>query len=342
MSNVLVIRLSAMGDVAMTVPVVASVLQQHPDLHITLISNPRFEAMFGKLERFTFVGVDTKVKYHGLAGIFRLFRDLRRANRFDAVADLHDVLRSMVLRTLFRLSGVKVSHINKGRAEKRALVSASHKQLHQLQTSVSRYCEVFGRLGLSVIPHFTSICSKEHPPVSPLGAKQGQWVGVAPFAQHKGKIYPLDKMEQVVRRLAERSGMRVLLFGGGPKEVAVLEGWAAASESVTSVAGKYPLRDELAILNQCDVLVSMDSANMHLASLVATPVVSVWGATHPFAGFYGYGQNTENIVQCADLDCRPCSIYGNKPCLRGDYACLNGIEPDRIVDKVMKVLSDCV
>ena len=147
-------------------------------------------------------------------------------------------------------------------------------------------------------------------------------------------------MELVVRRLAERSGVRVLLFGGGPKEVAVLEGWTAASESVTSVAGKYPLCDELTILNQCDVLVSMDSANMHLASLVATPVVSVWGATHPFAGFYGYGQNTENIVQCADFDCRPCSIYGNKPCLRGDYACLNGIEPDRIVDKVMRVLSD--
>ena len=86
-------------------------------------------------------------------------------------------------------------------------------------------------------------------------------------------------------------------------------------------------------MSHLNAMLSMDSANMHMASLVATPVVSVWGATHPYAGFMGWGQKPENIVQ-VELDCRPCSIYGQKPCLRGDYACMNMIKPEIIVEKI--------
>ena len=90
-------------------------------------------------------------------------------------------------------------------------------------------------------------------------------------------------------------------------------------------------------MSHLDAMVSMDSANMHMASLVNCPVVSIWGATHPYAGFVGWGQKEENFVQL-DMPCRPCSIYGSKPCLRGDYACLSGIAPEVIADKVENLL----
>lgn len=80
----------------------------------------------------------------------------------------------------------------------------------------------------------------------------------------------------------------------------------------------HGLREELILMSNLDVMVSMDSANMHLASLTGTPVVSVWGATHPYAGFLGCNQKEENAVQVS-MPCRPCSIFGNKPCQRGDY-----------------------
>ena len=92
-------------------------------------------------------------------------------------------------------------------------------------------------------------------------------------------------------------------------------------------------------MSHLDVMVSMDSANMHLASICGTRVVSVWGATHPFAGFMGWNQSTADAVQ-ADMPCRPCSIYGNRPCLRGDYACLTSIQPEAIVQKVERALSE--
>jgi ADP-heptose:LPS heptosyltransferase len=81
----------------------------------------------------------------------------------------------------------------------------------------------------------------------------------------------------------------------------------------------------------------MDSANMHLASIYGVPVVSIWGATHPFAGFYGWMQDVNNIVQ-ADLYCRPCSVFGNKPCYRGDHACMQMITTEMLMQKIEALL----
>ncbi len=338
MRHILVMRLSAMGDVALSVPVVASVLQQYPDVHITFLSNPRFAAMFEGLPRLEFFGVDTKNKYKGFFGIFSLWHDLRKLRHFEVMVDLHDVLRSMVLRSLFRMSGVPFRRIDKGRQAKKALVAqGKDKVLQPLKSSVQRYADVFAAAGLSVQVQFEGLFQKSSVS-TPLGAKQGYWVGIAPFAQHTGKIYPLHLMLQAVQLLAAMPDVHLFFFGGGAQEKSVLQDWQNQVPGTTSLAGKYPLATELQIISQCDALVSMDSANMHLASLVGTPVVSVWGATHPFAGFYGYHQKESNIVQVDGLDCRPCSIYGNKPCLRGDYACLNNIPPSLIVEKVKSLL----
>ena len=88
-----------------------------------------------------------------------------------------------------------------------------------------------------------------------------------------------------------------------------------------------------------DVHVSMDSANMHLGSLVGKDVISIWGATHPYAGFYGYRQRPDLAIQTC-LPCRPCSIFGNKPCYRGDWACLNTIEPEQVIKKINDYLKE--
>ena len=334
--KILVTRMSAMGDVAMTVPVVASLLSQNADVEVVMVSTPRFAPMFAGLERFTFVGADTRKEYKGLAGIFKLFRHLRRQYRVDAVVDLHAVLRSYVLRGLYRLCGTPVYGIDKGRAEKKQLVKCGYARGRQLKTSVERYRETFERAGLNVAVDFKTLFPKNEKIELPMEVKTGKWIAVAPFAQHRGKIYPLEKMEQVVKRLSQAEGVTVLLFGGGKKEVETLEGWAGKYEHTVSVAGCYPMDMELHILNKCDVVLSMDSSNMHLASLVGTPVVSVWGATHPFAGFYGYGQKAEYALQTS-LECRPCSIYGNVPCHRGDYACMEDIAVETVAGKVLEV-----
>jgi len=85
-------------------------------------------------------------------------------------------------------------------------------------------------------------------------------------------------------------------------------------------------------------MLSMDSANMHLASFVGVPVISIWGATHPYAGFYGWNQSPDNAVQI-EMECRPCSVFGNKKCFRGDYACLLNIKPQLVLNKIEELTS---
>ena len=344
--HLLVIRFSALGDVAMIVPVVYALAQQYPDVRITVLSRnfarPLFEDL---LPNINFMEADLKREYHGITGLNSLYRRLL-AKQFTAIADLHSVLRSSYLRMRFNLDHYKVAHIDKHRKDRRRITSSSNKQLIQLPTSFQNYADVFARLGYPVNVQFRSIFSEDGgdmnllPESLPRPTVGQPCIGIAPFAAHEGKIYPVRLMEQVVEQLlAKHPDARIYLFGKGQREDETFPKWCAAHPQCVYVSQHLNnLRDELILMSHLQVMVSMDSANMHLASLVATPVVSVWGATHPFTGFMGWNQSPENAIQIP-LECRPCSIYGQKPCLRGDYACMRNIAPEQIVNRVELILN---
>lgn len=340
MKRILVLRLSAIGDVVMTVPVISSLSKAYPDAEIIFVSQ-KFAAGFIKyIPRVRFFEVDLKGRHKGFWGIFRLYFDLKKYGKIDVIADLHDVIRTKILRFLFTFSSAKKVVIDKGRKEKKALTKTDGKELRQLDATTSRYARVFENAGFKFNLEFDYIFTKSALSEGVLtitNQKDCKWVGIAPFAKHKGKIYPLEQMEKVIAILSDLPKMKVFFFGGGPYEKEVLERWEKLYKNTLSLAGKLSLEDELKVISNLDVLVSMDSANMHFASLVNTTVVSIWGATHPFAGFYGWNQNPKHALQI-NLPCRPCSIYGNKPCFRKDYACLNLITPQDVVNKINEVI----
>ena len=344
--HLLVIRFSALGDVAMTVPVVYALAQQYPDVRITVLSRNFARPLFDDLlPNINFMEADLKREYHGITGLNSLYRRLL-AKQFTAIADLHSVLRSSYLRMRFNLDHYKVAHIDKHRKDRRRITSSSNKQLIQLPTSFQNYADVFARLGYPVNVQFRSIFSEDGgdmnllPESLPRPTVGQPCIGIAPFAAHEGKIYPVRLMEQVVEQLlAKHPDTRIYLFGKGQREDETFPKWCAAHPQCVYVSQHLNnLRDELILMSHLQVMVSMDYANMHLASLVATPVVSVWGATHPFTGFMGWNQSPENAIQIP-LECRPCSIYGQKPCLRGDYACMRNIAPEQIVNRVELILN---
>ncbi|MDR1865269.1 MAG: glycosyltransferase family 9 protein, partial [Bacteroidales bacterium] len=325
MANVLILRFSAIGDVAMTVPVIDSLARQRSGNSYTVVSQDFLKPLFdGCPDNVRFIGINLKTDYRGIAGMFRLYGHLSQF-RFDMVADLHDVLRTKLLRFLFRCSGLKVRHIRKGRKEKRRLTARRNKQFRPLKSSTERYADVFRALGLPAEVRFRSVFASGKGDFSRIeaftGVKSGKWTGIAPFAKHQGKIYPIDRTERIIAHFSQKGDTTLFLFGGGSREKEILEKWSVLYPHTVSVAGKLKMSEELILISHLDVMLSMDSANMHLASLTATPVVSVWGATHPHAGFYGYRQLPQNAVQLS-LSCRPCSVYGNKPCYRKDVACL--------------------
>lgn len=339
--RILVTRFSALGDVAMVVPVLFSLSEQFPEFDIVFASQGFANPLVNSIPNVSFFKVDLKGRHKGFLGIWRLAKDLKKIGPWFAFADLHNVLRTKILRFFLLGSIKKVAVIDKGRSEKRALTQYKNKKLIQLKHSVIRYQSVFNELGFDVNVQFNKLnintSSKALSPVE-IEKKSEKWIGIAPFAKHKGKMYPLSLMEQVVGQLSKVPNTKVFLFGGGQEEIEVLSKWEKKFDNTICLAGKIKLDDELRVMDQLNVMLTMDSANMHLASLVGTTVVSVWGATHPFAGFYGWNQKEEDAIQDSTLNCRPCSVFGDKPCFRKDYACLNLITPHQIVAKVLSFL----
>lgn len=335
--NVLIVRFSAIGDVAMTVPVVQSLAHSYPNVHFGMLSNAKFAPFFGQMpQNVTFIGVDLKRDYHGFGAMLKLFLHLRK-HHFDAVANLHGVLRSNSLGLLYRMSFAKVSCIDKERRSRKRLTRPKNKDLTPRRTSFERYHKVFENLGFTFPIEFDSIFGNgkgDLKKIDYMGHKESPWIGIAPFAAHKGKIYPLYLMEEVIAQLDSAGLCRQFVFAYGREKALVAE-WADKYHSVELIDTRLGMEGELILMSHLEVMLAMDSSNMHLASLTGTPVVSVWGATHPAAGFMGYGQKPDDCIQ-QEMECRPCSIYGKKRCIYGDYRCMTCIDPSIVFARVRK------
>ncbi len=305
----------------MTAPVFREFLEQNPDVEIIMVSRSNFEDLFADIPNVIFKGINLD-DYKGFFGLRRLSNELIKEFNPDLIANLHDVIRTKILDKIYRRKGLKVFKINKGKEEKEKLTDVWNLDKVQLKKTVERYADVFREMGYKVeLSHQLRPKSVE---------KSG--IGFAPFAQHKGKMLPLEKSFELVKNLAQKH--TIYFFGGGKAEKETLEQWENMIPNTKSLAGKLSLKEELQTISELEVMISMDSANMHLASLVGTRCVSVWGATHPFAGFLGFGQSDNDVVQVKDLTCRPCSVFGDKECYRDDWACLEELNIQKIIDKI--------
>ncbi len=313
----------------MTIPVIYSVAVANPQDSFTVLTRSFLIPLFiNRPENVEVIGLNTQHSEKTLWGILRFAFALTNY-KFDKIIDLHQVIRSRIIGMTFRLRGKPVYRLDKMREERRLLTGKPPKDIKPLRpVSVRTFVSLYD----------------EHPVDEAMihtmaGEKKGQWVGIAPFAKHRAKIFPTDEMENVVEALSKQENITVFLFGGKGYEEAILDQWEYQYPQTRNMAGKYALDQELALISRLDVLLCMDSANMHFASLVDTKVISVWGATHPYAGFYGYRQPYDLAIQ-TDLPCRPCSTYGNKPCYRGDWACMARITPEQIVKKINAFLKE--
>lgn len=294
----------------MTVPVLRALTAQYPELKITVVTRAFFKPFFQGLKNVSVYEADFKGNHKGILGLYKLSKELK-ALQFDAVADLHNVLRSKILKFFF--FGKKVVQLDKGREEKKTLTSGQNFQ--QLKTTHQRYAEVFEALGYSVDlsqPIFSKPKLLSENLKSFILNKDFKTIGIAPFAAHQSKMYPLAQMEKVIEALSKN--YNVILFGGGKKEIEVLNQFEANYNNVKSAAGKLNLEEELILISNLDLMLTMDSGNAHIAAMLGKKVITIWGVTHPFAGFAPFKQ-PKDFALTADREhfpLIPTSIYGNK------------------------------
>lgn len=334
-------RLSAMGDVAMTVPVLRAFVKQYPEVKVTVISRPFFKPFFDGIPNLDFFAFDEKERHKGFSGLLRLYRDVKKL-KIDAFADLHNVLRSKIVSLLFALSGKKRATVDKGREGKKELTRAENKIFKQLPTMFERHAKVFEELGFPLDlsnPTFLEKAKLSSEILEIIGNQNQKLIGIAPFAQYDSKIYPQDLMQEVITKLAENKSYKILLFGGGKKEIEILDSLSQPFENVINMAGKIKFQQELQLISNLDVMLSMDSGNAHIAAMLGIKVVTLWGATHPYAGFLPFNQTLENSLtsdrnQYPKL---PTSVYGNK-IVEGYEDAMRSISPEKVVFSIQSQL----
>lgn len=339
-THILIIRLSAMGDVAMTVPVLRVVAQTYPNIALTILTKPYFIPLFKDIPNLNVLEADVYGAHKGI-GLLNLAREAK-AIGIDAVADLHNVIRSRVISQYLKISGIKVGTIDKGRAEKKALTRKENKKFRQLKSTHQRYADVFDELGL---PIDLSIHCYPHPKKLSAGLKNLigdtsiKKIGIAPFAAFKSKEYPLDLLKELFQNLEDRNNYKVFLFGGGAKEIEIMNGLEKEYQTVSCAAISLSFEEELSLISKLDLMVSMDSSNGHLAALYQVTVITLWGVTHPFAGFAPFGQPHENslLSDRTKFPLIPTSIYGNK--YPDNYVeVMRTITPEAVVHKILEIL----
>jgi ADP-heptose:LPS heptosyltransferase len=341
-THILVIRLSAMGDVAMTVPVLKALVLQYPEVKITVVSRSFFKPFFDAIPNVAFFGVDVNKHHKGFLGLIRLFSDLKKLN-VDAVADLHNVIRSKAVRKAFILLGKKVASSNKERANKNELTRAENKIFKPVKTMFQIHCDTFQRLGFSIdlskanFPD-KAILSQEILDLAQIKNNQ-KLIGIAPFAQYESKVYPQDLMQEVIDNLATNNNYKILLFGGGKQEVIILNELKKNHQNVIVAAGQLNLKQELDLISNLDIMLSMDSGNAHIAAMLGKKVITLWGATHPYAGFLPFNQPFDSAIVSdrKKYPLLPTSVYGNK-FVKGYEDVMRTILPKLVIEKIKEAL----
>ena len=320
MARMLILRTAGIGDVAMLVHAVRALRETYPELELVIATKARMPQLFAGIEGLEFIIVK---------GFSQMLRDIRQA-RPDCVADMRNELRGKAVRFLMRLRGVPCAGYRQGYAERRPLLRPRDKQIVWLQNNVLRFLDVFARLGYPVAPPAPAPWTQPLPAV--FGEKKGRWAGFAPFAGTELKVYPEPLRTRLAEGLARRYE-RLFLFSGGGEEYVWCTQLEQRFPNITTVFKKTDFAGEVSLMARLDVVITMDSSAMHMASLAGAPLLTLWGATHPAIGYSAWGADPERNYLQLDMPCRPCSVYGEGKCRLGDCPCLKNIPVETVLEK---------
>ena len=334
--KIAVLRFSALGDVAMLVPILRLVKQQYPNIELHVFTKKPFDQIFHIADIKT-TGIKFDKEYKGVLGLRKLAKEIDRQN-FDVVLDMHSVLRTFILDFF---TNTEFCRLDKGRKEKTAMVKAKERPEQSLPGMHERYAAVFKKanidveLGANLKPITVNKLSDLPFSIDTTVPS----IGIAPFSAHTSKEYPLEQMKTVIEKVQSKIKVNILLFGGGKEEEKKLHSLANESENVFSTAGILNLEDQIKWMSQLKLMLSMDSGNGHLAAAMGIPVITIWGATHPFLGFQAFGQPWENqlLPDNEKYPAVPVTVFGKT---KDEYYAnaISSITPEAIASQVLGLI----
>ncbi len=337
LNKILVIRLSSLGDLVLLVPELLRLRRAAPGAVIHLLTRERFAGLF---EGNTYLDDVLTLGGGGPGELLRMRARLAR-ERYDAVVDAHGVTRSSIL--YHALRAPKKIRIEKNEIRKFMLIVGKLNLYRGAVTQSDRYARLVAALGaepgggcleMPLPPHAAAAADA----VLSRSAEGGRrLVAFAPGARWETKTWPRERYVEVMRETARR-GFATLLIGGAADLDRNAEIAAAVSPAPLDLTGKLSILESAAALKRCAALVTNDSAPLHLAEAVGTPVVALFG---PTVREFGYFPRLERSVALeTKLGCRPCSRNGARRCPYGTKECLAAIPAATVAEALAGIVGE--
>ncbi|MFC1566419.1 glycosyltransferase family 9 protein [bacterium] len=326
MKKILIIRFSSLGDIVATTSFVESVKKQIPDSKLyfltkdayedVLLNNPNIETIYSI----------------GKKKLGEVIKELRDA-KIDVVFDLHNNLRSRIVSLIV---GKKIYRYKKDIFSRRLLV-LTKKWFGKNKTVIQKYADAYTDSKLDVLNTKIYLTKHEKKDISQkfdlTHAKK--YIGINTSAKWQTKKLPTYKYTELVSDLID-NGYNVILFGNnnsiGKNQKILTDIDILKETSVINTTGILSIRELCAMISFCDMLVTVDSAPMHIAQALDVPVVAIFGSTVKEFGFWMPRQN-DTIIE-RKISCRPCTLHGKNICPKKHFKCMNDVDVQDIADAI--------
>jgi heptosyltransferase-2 len=339
MQKILITRLSSMGDIVLTTPVIRALRRRFSDAQIDYVTKQEFAELVQTNPHLTNIyPYDSR---SGFAGLRALGRQLR-GQRYDLMVDLHNKLRSRLLQAMVRPR--QTVRFSKYFVKRTLLVKTGLnlyiRPITQVPDRYLRPLQAFGvkndDVGLELFPteeHYAKVATifRQH------HLTDDEFViGLGPVASFPLKQWPVERFAEVGQELVRRYHARVLLFGGPPDVPLVEPLTEKIPHDPILLCGQLTMIESAAALQRCALFVGNDTGTAHFAAAMGCKVVEIFGPTTEELGFYPYNVTSEVVSK--PLPCRPCTHTGKGKCRITTHACMQDIQAEDVVNAVKRLL----
>ncbi len=348
--NILVIQTAFLGDVVLTTPLVQIAKRNFGLAKIDFAATPETAGVLRNHPAINEIIVfDKRGKHSGVFGLLRMAKALKE-RKYDVALVPHRSMRSALL---VRLAGIP-RRVGFNRSTGRFLLTdvvRYEQNIHEVERNLSLLKALHASSKDTELPALYP--SREDVSAVETFFRESKilepasLIGVAPGTVWNTKRWLKERYVELVQRLVE-GHLSVALIGGKEDEslcdeIVRLSTLGRTRQrqdgQVVNAAGTLSLLQSAELLRRCRLLVCNDSAPMHLAVAMRTPVVAIFGATVPQFGFAPYGKD-DVVVETSGLTCRPCSIHGGGKCPIKTFVCMKEITVDRVYEKTKVILEN--
>jgi heptosyltransferase II len=323
--KILVIRLSSLGDIVLTQPIVQKIHEVFPDADLYFLTKEQYTIlpkMFG-IPLKVLTPAQLRQNYSGL-----------RKKQFDYVFDLQNKLNSFMIKT-FTVRARSFTY-NKQRSLRTAIIR--HKTEQSINSTLDLYRSALIKAAKKLLlPELARGLNNPRLYIEQLDldnmqsrlsrASEKKVIALFPGATHKTKMYPAEFFIKAINESIDK--YHFWLLGNKDEKDLTYKINFEAAENTTNLGAMFNLQELISAISLADAVITNDSGPMHLAAALGKPQIAIFGATHPKLGFSPL--NDKAVVICKDIICQPCSLHGGKECPRKHYACLLSIKPAEIL-----------